>query len=87
MGDKIVNLLIDIVKYVFTIMLVYPILSGMEKNWEYYTIVGVAVAGGMALALLVRHIDKKHGEKKTDPKCNRKYKYKYKFKSKHQSKN
>jgi hypothetical protein len=41
MGDKIINLLLDIVKYVFTIMLVYPLLSGMEKNWEYYTIVGI----------------------------------------------
>jgi hypothetical protein len=82
MGDKIVNLLLDVVKYVFTIMLIYPILSGMEKNWEYYTIVGIALGGGIALAFLARHIDKKQNKKKTDHK----YKYKYKYKRKHQSK-
>jgi hypothetical protein len=82
MSDKIINLILDVVKYVFTIMLVYPLLSGMERDWEYYTVVGIAVVGGIAGAFLVKHFAKKNDKKRP----NSKHKYRYKYKYKHRSK-
>jgi ABC-type enterobactin transport system permease subunit len=83
MDEKIMDLLIDVVKYVFTAALIYPLLASMDKDWKYYSVVlaGLA-AGAVAIAILHHFIRKKknnNNDKKTDTQC--KYKYKYKYKS------
>jgi hypothetical protein len=84
MDDKIINLLIDIVKYVFTVALLYPLLAGMEKNGQYYTLVGAGVAVGVTAIVLLQRLPKnkkKNNDEQNVTKNRRKYKYKYKYKS------
>jgi uncharacterized membrane protein len=84
MDEKMINLLIDIVKYVATVALLYPFLAGMEKNGQYYTIVGTGVAIGVTAIIILQRFAKKkknNGEHQGTNNDRRKYKYKYKYKS------
>jgi hypothetical protein len=67
MGEKVVNLLLDIVKYVFTAMLIYPFLADMEKDWRYYSLVGGGIVALSAVATLLKRFLKKKNDNQTPP--------------------
>jgi hypothetical protein len=51
LNDKLGDWMFDVAKYIFTIMLISPLFTGMPKNWITFSIIGGAVVAGIALGI------------------------------------
>jgi hypothetical protein len=68
--EKVGDIILDVVKYVATAMLVYPFLDGMEKDWQYYTLVSAGVIVFAALGIFLHYYKKKDKKNKKNNKRN-----------------
>jgi low affinity Fe/Cu permease len=59
MYEKLGDIALDIVKYVSTGMIIYPLLDGFDKDWRYYILTSVGVVVLAVVGLLLHHIQKK----------------------------
>jgi hypothetical protein len=72
MLEDIGDLLLDLVKYVSTALLVFPLLDGLEKDWHYYTFVGCSVGVVAVVGLALKHFGKNKRNHKNKNKKKRK---------------
>jgi hypothetical protein len=64
MLEKFENLTLDVVKYLVTVLALYPLLTAMDKDWVYYIGVGSCAVALSAWACLLHYLNQKNENRK-----------------------
>jgi hypothetical protein len=70
MYGKLGDILLDLIKYVATVAVLYPFLQGFPKNDSYYILVSTSLVVLTAIGLCLHHWQKKQDKRQNNDQNN-----------------